>query len=330
MQRTVRLPFAPSTVGKFPVFHLRVNSVDETPDELDGQHVAEAMGTKVKFWLHNETTSQRALVKFAREGTGEHWSEKLAAEVADLLGVPHPPVEIGLFDQRPVSLTLGFLREGETLIHGNELLSQLDPSYSSGEKNYRPKAHTVDAVHRALSERAARAPGELHPTLSAFGAFVGYLLLDALIGNVDRHHENWALIHKKEGDERILALAPSYDHASSLGRELTPDQAREFLQSKDRLRVEGYFRKALSKFFSDDATSVGQRKPLGTVEAFVAACAIDPVAAHFWRGRLEAVSLDQLFGLPERLPESVVSSDSKDLARFLLEHNYDRLRDLEL
>ncbi len=67
---------------------------------------------------------------------------------------------------------------------------------------------------------------------------------------------------------------------------------------------------------------------MSTVETFATACAIDPEAADFWRGRLEAIPLDHLYGLPERLPKSVMSSESKDLARFVLEHNYDRLKEL--
>ena len=56
-----------------------------------------------------------------------------------------------------------------------------------------------------------------------FDMFVGYLMLDALIGNTDRHHENWGIM---TGRGRPQVLAPTYDHASSLGRELS-DQKRQ-------------------------------------------------------------------------------------------------------
>jgi serine/threonine protein kinase HipA of HipAB toxin-antitoxin module len=43
--------------------------------------------------------------------------------------------------------------------------------------------------------------------------FLGYLMLDAWIANLDRHHENWGLVLTKDITGH---LAPSYDHASSL------------------------------------------------------------------------------------------------------------------
>ena len=38
--------------------------------------------------------------------------------------------------------------------------------------------------------------------VSALDVFVGYLLLDAWIGNTDRHHENWGFVLVGEANER--------------------------------------------------------------------------------------------------------------------------------
>jgi hypothetical protein len=46
---------------------------------------------------------------------------------------------------------------------------------------------------------------------------VGYLMLDCLIGNQDRHDENCGLI-LLSGKQLRVALAPTYDHAKSTGR----------------------------------------------------------------------------------------------------------------
>ena len=64
----------------------------------------EPMGSKSKFWVERPDDSLPWLFKFSRinEGieTGEHWSEKLAAECADLFGVPQARVELALLAQR--------------------------------------------------------------------------------------------------------------------------------------------------------------------------------------------------------------------------------------
>ena len=56
--------------------------------------------------------------------------------------------------------------------------------------------------------------------------FAGYIVLDALIGNTDRHHENWGLLVERTKSGVRGFLAPTFDHASSLGRELR-DEKRE-------------------------------------------------------------------------------------------------------
>jgi hypothetical protein len=52
------------------------------------------MGTKVKYWLRYPTSGRRVMVKYARQGTGEDWSEKLAYELARRLFIPCPRVEL--------------------------------------------------------------------------------------------------------------------------------------------------------------------------------------------------------------------------------------------
>ena len=53
-----------------------------------------------------------------------------------------------------------------------------------------------------------------------------FAILDGLIGNTDRHHENWQLRLDHRPGASGLSVAPSFDHASSLGRELS-DVARQ-------------------------------------------------------------------------------------------------------
>ena len=67
-----------------------------------------------------------------------------------------------------------------------------------------------------------------------------YALLDGLIGNTDRHHENWMVAYVPEGNDTVLECMPSYDHASSLGRELTDDRRRHYLESG---RIPTYLRR---------------------------------------------------------------------------------------
>jgi hypothetical protein len=86
----------------------------------------EQMGSKAKFWCRIGT--EKWLFKQCRPGTGEDWAEKIAAEVAALLGLPHARVELAALGETRGSISLDFAA-GSDLIHGNELLWRLDPSY---------------------------------------------------------------------------------------------------------------------------------------------------------------------------------------------------------
>jgi hypothetical protein len=62
--------------------------VNVNPDWAVGQ---EAMGTKSKFWYRQPGQDESEwLFKHPRKNTGEHWAEKIAAEVAAVLKIPRP------------------------------------------------------------------------------------------------------------------------------------------------------------------------------------------------------------------------------------------------
>ena len=191
----------------------------------------ETMGTKEKFWCRDEK-GLHWLFKFARPRTGEHWSEKIAAEVGLALGVPCAHVELAECRGQPGSLTRSFVTKGwASLVHGNELLQEVDASYPVVKLRGVTK-HTVDAVLGLLSK--VDAPTSSDPRLvSAADIFMGYLLLDAVVVNSDRHHENWGVLQLAGGVRR---LAPSYDHASSLGRELLDADRQARLATRDARR----------------------------------------------------------------------------------------------
>ncbi|MEH1947324.1 MAG: hypothetical protein V7K77_10255 [Nostoc sp.] len=60
---------------------------------LDAPEADEDLGTKVKFWFRHQYLG-RCLFKKARPNTGEDWAEKIAAELCELLGLPHANYEL--------------------------------------------------------------------------------------------------------------------------------------------------------------------------------------------------------------------------------------------
>ncbi len=212
------------------------------PSVADGQQL-EQQGSKDKFWYDD----RRMLFKEGRPGTGENWAEKVAAELAARLGIPHATYELALSGDKRGVATPNFVPAGARLIHGNEIVARISND-EINDRQSRRRIHTVGRVTAFLSAGIHLPEGWVAPCegFSAVDVFSGYLMLDALIGNQDRHEENWAVIWHGG----TVRLAPTFDHASSLGRNET-DQNREIrMNTKDSGRtVRAYAARATTPLY---------------------------------------------------------------------------------
>lgn len=104
------------------LFSTDLFAIIEVPDNADQS--SEDMGTKYKFWYLNPQLG-RCLFKQARPNTGEDWAEKLAAELAQLLGLPHVKYELATFKKQSGSISLSMLPRNAFLQHGNEILTSI-------------------------------------------------------------------------------------------------------------------------------------------------------------------------------------------------------------
>ena len=284
----------------------------------------EQLGIKTKLWLRT-ADGGRTLFKEGYPGSGEHWAEKLACEVARGLGLPHAEYDLAVWNGRPGVVSPMFVPEGGRLIHGNELLAQTHAEYDE-KAEYRCSQHTLSRVIAVLRSSQAGPPlGWSCPVEvgGAPGVFVGYLLLDALIGNQDRHHQNWGLLNVPGSG---LTLAPTFDHASSLGRNETDAKRSERLTTQDKgNNVAAYVRRARSGLYENKAST----KPMTTFDAYCRAAARYPTAAGYWRARLRALGPEVLNAIVQALPESVATEMAKRFALQVMLENRARLLEPE-
>lgn len=84
---------------------------------------SEALGSKEKFWYRAKPGEAEWLFKFPQPNTGQHWAEKIAAEVAACLDIFHARVELAIFRGISGSATESFARDGRNLFHGNQILA---------------------------------------------------------------------------------------------------------------------------------------------------------------------------------------------------------------
>lgn len=204
------------------------------------------------------------------------------------------------------------LSDDESLIHGNELLAEIGISGSDSRDR---TGYTVAAVKDSLS--GIEPPSE-QSILTAWECWTGFLVLDALIGNTDRHQENWAVIStdvNRETGRPTRRLAPSFDHASSLGFLLSDEERTLRLHSGDRNRTAAAFAtRARSRFD-------GRPHPCPVALAALEMCS-QRVTDHFTE---RVTALESIEPILERIPEHRASAVAREFAEALFTVNRGRL-----
>ncbi len=236
------------------------------------REIQESRGSREKFWVPRVGEPNLWLLKFPRRNTGEHWAEKVAYEVAKLIGVKCARVELVLCDERRATICESFDHsiwydywgkfgespERDAYLNATEvtpigslltdtsriglaseiletiflpgfavLATYLEGYDTSREARFNQKQHNVVNVVNAIKKLVRNRESDfVESERVLLEEMASYVILDGLIGNTDRHHENWMLkLEYRAGESRISA-APSFDHASSLGRELLDDDRR--------------------------------------------------------------------------------------------------------
>lgn len=287
---------------------------DDTSTQL------EQLGTKAKFWYQNDK-DQKILFKTGRSGTGENWAEKVCCELARILGLPHAEYELALWRGTQGVISYSLVPKNGRLILGNELLAGAYKTYNQAIR-YKSTQHILGRVVAVLQDPSIGTPfGWDRPeqVTNAIGVFAGYLLLDALVGNQDRHHENWGLIFIPE---QGLVLAPTFDHASSLGRNETDENRSKRLNTKDNgFSVKSYVGKARSGFFEKKSST----RAMSTVDAFLECKKANVSAGQYWLERLSAINDDNFSGILAKIPNDFISSEARKFAKAMLHINRNRL-----
>jgi excisionase family DNA binding protein len=304
------------------VFPIRdISDLEPEEPELLGTKDKNWFGRSQKHWYwHCE--GNRFLFKAGREGTGENWAEKVACELCKLLELPHAEYDLAIYRGSKGVITPSFVPDGARLELGNEILARYIPEYEKTQR-FRQTGHTLRAVMTLIGGKGVQLPigfsGFDHVN-SAIDVFVSYLMLDAWIANQDRHHENWGYVIELSNGS--IHLAPTFDHASSLGRNESDENRARRLNTKDiAMSMERYVERAKSAFYKTRSDT----KPLSTIDAFRIVSQRRPDAAKAWLQKLGRISPSDIKTILDRVPRKVMSDIAKEFAQQILDLNRQRL-----
>lgn len=287
----------------------------------DSPEVIEQLGSKRKFWFRLPDDNQPWLFKYTRENTGEDWSEKIASELARLLKIPAAQVELATFMGKRGCASRSFVetKKGFELIHGSEVLAGRVLGYEKS-KQWGQSDHCINNIITAVEQVFPE-----QKRAEQLRALASYIVLDALICNTDRHHDNWGLLRglSKQG-KTMHSIAPSFDHASSLGRELRDERRKRILLEPNG--IERYVLHGRGGIYWDVADTKGDNPLLlaqKTAKSF-------PKYFTHCLQNIRHTSEEEMLGIVERIPVIWMDAVAKKFCCCMLTTTKNRLNEVQL
>ena len=155
----------------------------------------------------------RYIVKFQKNSevglTYNYVSEYLGSHIFQSIGIPVQETFLGTYDGKNVVVMKNFLEPEDALVAFNGV------GESSLERDKELYQYTYEDITAMLTENMKST--NVAETIERFWDM---FIVDALIGNFDRHGGNWGFI-KRDNKYRI---APVYDNGSSLYPKLNSDE----------------------------------------------------------------------------------------------------------
>jgi hypothetical protein len=285
----------------------------------------ETKGSRRKFWVLGQDERTEWLLKFPRPNTGEHWAEKIVAEIGTLIGANCAPVELARCAGQLGTICQSFIQVeedendtnvqlpsplGDTAIdflHGWEILGSVIDGYDA-DLRFNQRQHNAKYIIDAIIQTAhvdSLNPYALWDVL--LRDLAAYVLLDGLVGNTDRHHGNWMVMYMRDaGNPKILA-APSFDHASSLGRELSDERRRQMMNADGVLH---YLRRGHGGVYVDSR----RRHALPPLRLAQLLCRWQPEFTRKTLTSIEAVTNLEFKSVIDRIPPEFMSETAKEFA----------------
>jgi len=180
------------------------------------------IGEREKVWLQNPANNVVAMFKIPRKNRGEHWAEKLCWEFAKIIGIPCAKVDLANFKGVCGTLSYYFLDISRGDIHTD--------SGSFFEYDFDEKGKIADYYIEALEDKF-----EEYKLSELFLDIIQILVFDALIGNGDRHQDNWGITQYEILGEEQIKISPLYDNSASLARDQAIERVGKLISSDQEM-----------------------------------------------------------------------------------------------
>lgn len=215
----------------------------------------------------------------------EACSEKLSYEIAKILGYECAHIELALDEND----TLGILNYLFVDIHKEEHIDAI--AYIKKTNAIRSQFYTLENIKKCLDM--------LNTNL--FYQFLKIMLFDALVGEQDRHEENWGII-RKNGEYK---LSPLYDNGCNLLREFYKEENAKKYYSGQK-NFDTYIKRSKTLIYKKDGS---KHKHFELIE--------DLYKMYPEQIRKEIVNLEKLTNLKienivNKIPDNIITTKHKE------------------
>ncbi|AJX78044.1 hypothetical protein Y602_3665 [Burkholderia pseudomallei MSHR733] len=181
------------------------------------------------------TPQKRYLFKQSRDiYPDQFWCEIIAYRVGCIMGLDVPPAFAA---QNSTTGQCGaliewFYEDQQRFIYAGDYFQQLLPGF---DRNTGLQHNVVDAVTILKAFSGSTLRGDWKQRL------VDMFLFDAVIGNTDRHQDNWGFIFHGDPAEQdtYCVFAPLFDNGTSLGHELQESRVNVWTPDRWKRYVDG-------------------------------------------------------------------------------------------
>ena len=184
------------------------------------------------------------------------WAETVASSVARSLAIPSAEAVQAVRDRSNGVILRNVRPAGYDMVTGRmAMIDEIEVETRDSRRDHTASiGHSLENVQRTLGRYGPPPEAPLWTGCDAFDVMTSYLFLDALIGNGDRHEQNWSVLRAtSSADSSSDVLAPSYDMEASLGFQLT-DAARS-ARLGDEVSLAAFARKGVARRFDGDRTT---------------------------------------------------------------------------
>lgn len=163
-------------------------------------------GSRLKRLAIDIKDKSKAWFKYQGKGynVSEACSEKMSYEIAKVLGYNCAKIELAKDEKNQIGV-LNYL-----FVAVNKTTHMDAVSYLNKQEKERPYFYTVSNIKKTLD----------NIDNNLFNGFVRLMVFDALVGETDRHEENWGIEITESGYE----FSPLYDNGCNLLREFRNEE----------------------------------------------------------------------------------------------------------